>query len=154
MKKLGIVFGVLVVLIVAAMMIIPMVVDVDKYRPQIVSAVNDQINGKVDLGKLSLSLLGQVRVDVAGVKVTDPSGRAVLSVNDAYIHIPLLPILTGSPEISLKMQSPDVNIFKDKGDGLNLTALMKSKGTPVCYSDRTAREACRFRADESSRPHR
>src|ERR1700743_2406912 len=100
MKKLGIVLGALVVLVLVAMMIIPMVVDVDKYRPQIVSAVDEHINGKVELGKLSLSLWGQVRVDVAGVKVTDLNQRAILSVNDAYIPIPLFPILTGSPEIS------------------------------------------------------
>jgi hypothetical protein len=131
MKKLGMILGGLLVLVLIAMAVIPMVVDVDKYRPQIVSAVDQNINGKVDLGKLSLSLWGQVRVDVAGVKVTDLNNRVILSVNDAYLHIPLLPILTGSPEISLKMQNPDVNVFKDKGGKMNLMELSKSSPAPA-----------------------
>jgi uncharacterized protein involved in outer membrane biogenesis len=141
MKKLGIVLGGLIVLVLIAMAVIPMVVDVDKYRPQIVSAVDQNINGKVDLGKLSLSLWGQVRVDVAGVKVTDLNNRVILSVNDAYLHIPLLPILTGSPEINLKMQSPDVNVFKDKGGKMNLMELTKSSAAPVANGQPAAKTA-------------
>jgi uncharacterized protein involved in outer membrane biogenesis len=141
MKKLGIVLGGLIVLVLIAMAIIPMVVDVDKYRPQIVSAVDQNINGKVELGKLSLSLWGQVRVDVAGVKVTDLNNRVILSVNDAYLHIPLLPILTGSPEISLKMQSPDVNVFKDKGGKMNLMELTKSSAAPAPKGQPAATQA-------------
>ncbi|CAK9251998.1 unnamed protein product [Sphagnum jensenii] len=113
------------------MMVIPMVVDVDKYRPQIVSAVDEHINGKVELGKLSLSLWGKVSVDIAGVKVTDSGGHPVVSVNNAFIDIPLLPILTGSPEVTFKMQSPDVAVFKDKAGKMNVMALAKTSASPV-----------------------
>ena len=68
LKKLAIGFGSFLLLILLAIIVIPFVVDVDKYRPQIVSAVNEQINGKLELGQLKFSLWGQIRVEVGGVK--------------------------------------------------------------------------------------
>jgi uncharacterized protein involved in outer membrane biogenesis len=105
MKKLGMVLGVLFLLLIAAMMTIPMVVDVDKYRPQIVDTANGQLNGKLELGKLSLSLWGQVRVEVGGLKLADAAGHEVVSVNNAYFHIPFLSLLSGSPEVNFKTRN-------------------------------------------------
>jgi uncharacterized protein involved in outer membrane biogenesis len=127
-KKLGIALGVLVVLLIAAIAIIPMVVDVDKYRPQVVSMADEQLNGKLELGKLSLSLWGQVRVEVGGLKLTDLAGHDVVSVNNAYFHIPFWSLLMGSPEVNFKMESPNLIVVKDKAGKLNVAALMKSQG--------------------------
>jgi ribosomal protein L14 len=77
------VLGALLVLILAAIIVIPLVVDVDKYRPQIIQKANEQINGKLELGKLSLSLWGKIRIQAAGLKLADSQGRTVVSVKDA-----------------------------------------------------------------------
>jgi uncharacterized protein involved in outer membrane biogenesis len=130
-KKLGMILGVLFLLVIAAMMIIPMVVDVDKYRPQIVSTANDQLDGKLDLGKLSLSLWGRVRIEVAGLKLTDAAGNEVISVNNAYFHVSFLSLLTGSPEVNFKMENPNLLVVKDKSGKLNVASLMKSEGGDV-----------------------
>ena len=53
-KKLGIALGIFFGVLTAAVLIVPLVVDVDKYRPQIVDAANQHLNGKLELGKLSL----------------------------------------------------------------------------------------------------
>jgi hypothetical protein len=125
MKKLFIALGVLVGLLLLAIIVIPLVVDVDKYRPQIVQAANEHVNGKVELGKLSLSLWGQVRVQVAGLSVTDASGNKVLGVEDAYFHLPFSSLLTGSPSLTFKMEKPTVNVIKDKNGKLNVMSLAK-----------------------------
>ena len=114
---------------------LPLVVDVDKYRPQIVQAANEHLNGKLELGKLSLSLWGQVRVEIAGLNLSDASGKSVLGVKDAYFHLPLFPLLTGSPSLVLVMKSPSVTVIKDKAGKINLMALVKPSapaqpGTP------------------------
>lgn len=125
MKKLMIAIGVLVGLFVAAAVIIPLVVDVDKYRPQIVEAANQQINGSLELGKLSLSLWGQIRIEVGGVKVKDSSGKELVGVKDAYFHLPFLPLLSGSPVITFKMNQPLVSVVKNKAGKMNLLSLVK-----------------------------
>ena len=46
-KKLLLVLGILVALLVVAAVAIPFFVNVDKYRPQITQAANERINGKL-----------------------------------------------------------------------------------------------------------
>ncbi len=127
MKKFLAVITALVTLVLAAIIVIPFVVDVDKYRPQIVQAVNDRINGKFDLGKLSLSLWGQIRVEVAGVQLADSQGRKMVSVKDAFFHLPFASLWTGSPLLTFKMQKPELAVVKDKSGKLNLLSLMKAE---------------------------
>ncbi|MGK5084143.1 AsmA family protein [Bdellovibrionota bacterium FG-1] len=115
----------LFLLLFTAAIIVPLVVDVDKYRPQIVQAANEQINGKLDLGKLSLSLWGQIRVEVQGLTLKDSSGNALVSVKDAFFHLPFSSILMGSPELIFKMEKPEVVLIKDKLGKLNLMGLVK-----------------------------
>jgi hypothetical protein len=125
LKWLGIGLGSLLLLIVAAAIIIPLVVDVDKFRPQIVQAAGERINGKLELGKLSLSLWGQIRVEVQGVTLTDTAGRKVVAVKDAYFHIPFSSILSGSPDLVFKMDHPSIAVIKNKQGKLNVMGLMK-----------------------------
>ncbi len=128
LKKLMMVFGALFLLLVAAAAIVPLVVDVDKYRPEVETAVNDRINGKFTLGKLKLSLWGQIRIQVGGLKLADGRGHEVVSVNDAYFHLPFTSILSGSPSLIFKMDKPVVRVSRDAAGKLNVMALMKSSG--------------------------
>lgn len=126
MKKLLKIFvGVFALLFVAAVSI-PFFVDVDKYRPQIVSAANEQLNGKLELGKLSLSLLGKIHIQVDGVQLSDAKGKTVLSVKEAYFHIPWISVLMASPEVIFKMNSPSVFVTKDASGTMNVMSLVKA----------------------------
>ncbi|MBS1960325.1 MAG: AsmA family protein [Bdellovibrionales bacterium] len=113
--------GALIVLVVA----IPFFVDVDKFRPQIVKAVNDNTNGTLELGKLSLSLFGKVHVTIDGMNLKDPKGRSVLSVKDAAFDVPFLSVLSGSPAVTLSMKEPRITVIKNKEGKLNVMSLMK-----------------------------
>lgn len=135
MKKLLIIVGAFFGLILAAIIIIPLVVDVDKYRPKIVELANEHIEGRLELGKLKLSLWGQIRIEVAGVDLKDSGGKSVLSVSDAFFHLPLMSVISGSPELIFKMKKPTVHVVKNKAGKLNVMSLVKSappaaKGTP------------------------
>src|SRR3954469_21448096 len=103
-KKILIAIGALFALFIAAAIAVPLFVDVDKYRPQIVSKANEYLNGKLEIGKLSLSLWGQIKVKIDGLSLTDPKGTKVFGVQDAYFHIPFTSILGGAPEIILAAQ--------------------------------------------------
>ncbi len=51
-KWLGIIFGGLFALMLLAAILVPLFVNVDSFRPDIEKTVNEQINGKFELGKL------------------------------------------------------------------------------------------------------
>jgi hypothetical protein len=143
-KKLGIVLGVLIGLFVAAALMIPLVVNVDQYRPQIVEAANQQINGKLELGKLKLSLWGQIRIEVGGLKLSDLKGTDVVTVKDAYFHLPFLSVLSGSPRLTFYMKQPRVNVIKDRNGKLNVMSLMKEspkEATPKTPPSQTSPSA-------------
>lgn len=125
MKKVLIALGILIGLVLAAAIVVPLVVDVDKYRPRIVELANERLNGKLELGKLSLSLWGQVRVEVGGLALSDPSGRKVVAVKDAFFHLPFASIFSGSPSIVFQMHKPEVNLIKNKAGKLNAMSLLK-----------------------------
>lgn len=127
LKKVLIGIGGFVGILLLAAIAIPFFIDVDKYRPQIVQAANERINGKLELGKLSLSLWGQIRVQVAGVKLVDAASKPVINVSDAYFHVPFSSILGGSPLLTFKMQKPEVVVTKNKAGKLNVMGLMKDK---------------------------
>lgn len=128
MKKALKVFGIFLGLLVAAAIIIPLVVDVDKYRPEIVKVANEHINGKLELGKLKLSLWGRVLIKVDGIRLSDSRGKPILSVSDAFFHLPFLSLLTGSPSITLNLDQPEVHVIKDAKGDLNVMKLVKTSG--------------------------
>jgi uncharacterized protein involved in outer membrane biogenesis len=130
-KKILIAVGALFALMVVAIVAIPFFVDVDKYRPQIVTKANEYLNGKLELGKLSLSLWGQIKVRIDGLSISDPSGQKVFSVQDAYFHIPFTSVFAGSPELILKADNPVVLAIKDKRGKLNMMGLVKAQPTPA-----------------------
>ncbi len=130
LKKAVLLFVSLFVILLIAIVVIPFFIDVDKYRPQIVQAVNERINGKFELGKLSLSLWGQIKVDVAHVSLVDQKGNPVVAVNDAHFHLPFSSILAGSPTLNFKMQKPSLMVVKDKQGRINVLSLMKETQTP------------------------
>lgn len=141
MKKLAKIFGVVVLVLVAAMAIIPMMVDVDKYRPQIVQAANEQINGKVELGKLTLSLWGRVYVRIDGLKISDARGKEIVEVKDAAFQLPFLSLLTGSPQLIFKMDHPQITVISDQNGKLNVMKLMKTAGASSGSSGAAAESA-------------
>ncbi len=121
----GSVAGALLLLFVAVAIIVPLVVDVDQYRPQIVAAVNERIQGKLELGRLKLSLWGRIQVRIDGVKLSAAS--PVLSVKDAHFDVPWLSLLKGSPVITLNMNEPEIQVVSDAKGELNVMSLMRSE---------------------------
>ncbi|MBI3543899.1 MAG: AsmA family protein, partial [Deltaproteobacteria bacterium] len=127
MKKLAIAFGALFGLLLLTAIVVPLVVDVDKYRPQIVSKAGEYLNGKLELGKLGLSLWGRVHVSVDGLKLSDAKGRAVVEVKDASFNLPFTSLLAGRPEVRLQLVNPSVSVVKDKDGKMNALTLVKEQ---------------------------
>jgi uncharacterized protein involved in outer membrane biogenesis len=113
--------------LVAAAAAVPLFVDVDQYRPKIEAAANEKLNGKLELGKLSLSLWGQVRIEIEGLKIKDVQGKNVVFVQDAYFHLPFSSVFSGSPQLVLMMNKPVLSVTQGRDGKLNILSLVKSE---------------------------
>jgi AsmA protein len=129
MKKVLVVLGILVGLALVAVIVIPMVVDVDQYRPQILTKANEKLNGKLELGHLKLSLWGSIRVEIDGLTLSDAKGAKVLAVKDAYVSIPWTSVFGGSPLLTFNMNDPEVRVIKDASGKMNIMTLVKRADT-------------------------
>jgi uncharacterized protein involved in outer membrane biogenesis len=112
-------------LLVGGLAIVPSFIRVDQFRPEIVKAVNQELNGTLELGKLDLSLWGRVRIAIDGLKVTDLAKKEVLSVKDASFEIPFTSLFAGSPSITFQMKEPTIQVVKDTAGKINLLSLPK-----------------------------
>ena len=131
MKKAMKILGGIATGILVLILTIPFFVNVDRFRPEILKAVNEKINGELELGKLSLSLWGRVHVGVDGVKVKDSNRAQILAVKDAAFDMPYLSVLSGSPLITFVVKDPEITVVKDKSGKMNVMSLMKAQSAAV-----------------------
>ncbi|NBX76579.1 MAG: AsmA family protein [Proteobacteria bacterium] len=132
MKKLTLgLLGLLLILIIG-MVTIPFFVNVDRFRPEIVELVNSKLNGHFDLGKLKLTLWGEIAVEADEAILTDSNKAQILSVGKFKLRVPVRSLLSMKPEIQVVMQKPKVQVKRDQRGEWNVLSLMKkekSEGT-------------------------
>jgi hypothetical protein len=127
MKKFVMLIGGLIFAFLVAVISIPFFVDVDKYRPQILEAVNSKVNGKVELGKLTLSLWGAIKVNAESINVAvNGFEKPLLQAKEFKFEIPFHSILTG-PEIIAAVNNPKIAVLTNANGVMNIQALMKSE---------------------------
>lgn len=124
-KRLMVGVGIVAGLFVLILTLVPLLVDIDSYRPQIVEAANRQMNGKLELGKLSLSLWRGVRVRAEGISVKGPGGDPVVGAKDVDLRVGLFSLLSGAPHVTLWLESPEVNLSRDRKGRWNVLSLLK-----------------------------
>ena len=99
MKKLLIALGVIIVLLVAAILIIPAFIPIDTYKEQIANQVREQTGREFAInGEVSVSLLPNVALEVNDVVFGNaPGGRAaeMVSLKTLEIDVKLFPLISG-----------------------------------------------------------
>ncbi|ROO24581.1 hypothetical protein SAHL_15725, partial [Salinisphaera orenii YIM 95161] len=97
------VLGVLILLIVAAAIALPLLVDPNDYKPQINAAIEDQIGREVDIsGDIGLSVFPWLGVELGRVSVANADGfgdEPMATAQAAEISIKLLPLLSREIEV-------------------------------------------------------
>src|SRR3990167_9558551 len=133
-KKIGlivsIVFGVLILLSI----LIPLVVDIDNFRPKITSVVNNNIHGRVEIGHLRLRLLGGVGASIEGIKLYGSKNfgeKEILTVETARIKVSLFSLITRKPNIAIILNSPDLMLVRNKEGVWNVVDVVRKKEEPV-----------------------
>ena len=117
MKKLAIVVIVIIVIIVGLLLALPHIVDVNQYRGQIQSELQQRLGRPVQLGELSLGVF-PVRVEANNVTIgDDPGFRSTVpfaQVSQLDVSVKLLPLLSKNIEMdSLELKRPRIELIRD-----------------------------------------
>ncbi len=115
MRKLAIAVAVIVVIIVIVILVLPHIIDVNQYRAQIQSELQQRLNRPVQLGELSLGVF-PVRIEANNVVIgEDPSFHSTTpfaQVAELDVSVKLFPLLSKNVEIeSLNLKRPKIELI-------------------------------------------
>jgi uncharacterized protein involved in outer membrane biogenesis len=117
-KKIGL--GILiffVVIVVGLIIVVPRLVDIDRYRPQVVARLQEETGKPVEIGRLALTILPQVSIRVDDFALGNPPGfpkgdfvraQRIYAVVDAGALWNRQVVIT-----SLQLDKPTINLLSD-----------------------------------------
>ncbi|WP_300465249.1 AsmA family protein [Desulfobacula sp.] len=124
LKWLFIIGGVLVVLIVAAVIIIPQVIDVHKYKPMIEQKVEAATGRSFRFGdEMDISVFPWVGVKLTDLHLGNPAGysaKDMVSVKNFEVRLKVMPLLSKRIEVkTFVLDSPEIYLEKLKNGTAN-----------------------------------
>jgi uncharacterized protein involved in outer membrane biogenesis len=117
-KKIGLGIVIFfVVLVVGLIIIVPMLIDVDRYRPQVVARLQEETGKPAEIGHLALTIFPKVSIRVDDFALGNPPSfpkgdfvraRRIYAVVDAGALWNLQVVIT-----SLQLDEPSINLLSD-----------------------------------------
>ena len=134
MRKLAIIVAILVVLVVGALLALPHIVDVNHYRGQIQTELQQRLNRPVQLGALSLGVF-PLRVEAQNVVIGDDasfhSTVPFAQVAQLDLSIKLLPLLAKNIEVdSLELKRPAIELIRNAQGVWNFSTVANAPAAP------------------------
>jgi len=125
-------FGLVIVLLIAAILIIPQVIDVQKYKPQIENAVTEETGRPFKLGgDLDVSTFPWVGVSFSDLSLGNPPGfenKAFVTVKSFEVRVKLIPLLFKQIEVKqFVMIAPEIYLTRLADGKTNWEDLGKPK---------------------------
>ncbi len=115
-------------------LVLPLFINVDRWRPEITAAIAERTGREVVLGKIHARLLPTAAVVVDGFQLGNPKsfgGGNLLSVHSIHAGVSLLPLLVGHIHItSVTLERPQLNLGEDQ-DGLTNYTFPKDTKSPA-----------------------
>src|SRR3954469_2441736 len=97
-KRWMIVAGAVAVMLVLLVLILPYLLDVDRYRPMIVQAIQKQTGRTATLGKIHARLFPQIGVVIQGFQLGNPAGFPagnLIAADEVRANLAFGPLLHG-----------------------------------------------------------
>ena len=120
-KWILVIAGSLVALIVIAVIVLPMVIDVEKYKPQIEQQVAKATGRSFKLGgELKPSIFPWIGVRLSDLHLGNPSGfkeKDFISVASFEVRVKLLPLLSRNIEVKRFVVDKPVIVLEKRKDG-------------------------------------
>jgi uncharacterized protein involved in outer membrane biogenesis len=142
-KKFLIYSGIALVVIVAVLLVLPFVINLDKYIPRITGAASNAIGRKVSIEHLRLTILSGLGVELKDVTVQEkvPTKTPFVHVEDVDVGVELLPLLKKEISISkVILTKPEINIIRYPDGTYNFSDMLKKQpGKPAKKTTETAK---------------
>ncbi|HUI83185.1 MAG TPA: AsmA family protein [Candidatus Binatia bacterium] len=134
MRKLAIAIVIIVVIIVGVLLALPHLIDVNQYRGQIQSELQQRLGRPVQLGEMALGVF-PVRVEVQNVSIGDDanfhSNAPFAQVQQLDVSVKLLPLLSKDVEVrSLELKRPKVELIRNAQGVWNFSTLGNPPANP------------------------
>ena len=132
-KVIGGLILALVLLVVAAAIILPMIIDPNDYKDEIITQVNQQTGRELKIeGDLELSVFPWLGVDIGGLELSNAKGfgeQPFAVVNSAGVRVKLMPLLSRELEVdTVVLNGLVLNLAKAKDGRTNWDDLVKGGG--------------------------
>ncbi len=129
MKKIALIVAGFLGLLVVAVIVLPFVVDVNRFKGPILQKVEQNINGKVSLGKIGLKLFPFIGLRLEELSVQNlpgtPFGETpVVKLSELDFRVHLKSILQRRIVASLLLRAPEIQLIKT-AEGSNVDLLIK-----------------------------
>ncbi|MBS0151487.1 MAG: AsmA family protein [Nitrospira sp.] len=125
---------VLVVLLVGGVLALPFLVDLNKYQDQYKPLIEAELNRKIQLQDIRLTVWPRIGARVAGFAVLDDpafSSGSFASLSSLDVGVKLVPLLSGKVEVEeITLHNPVITVIKNKNGVLNASTVGR-KGVPV-----------------------
>jgi hypothetical protein len=116
-KKLAIALGSLILLVLLAGLLIPKLLDPDRWHNRIVSELEKALGGKVSIDDISWGILNGLWLEVDGFEITGTSAFPMdAKLSRLYADLAILPLLEKRIILKdLRVESPDVRLHLQAG---------------------------------------
>jgi len=123
-KVVGWILGVVVVLVVAAVLILPQVVDPNDYKDEIIAKVKQQTGRDLVIdGRIDLSVFPWLGVETGAVALGNAKGfgeKAFAAVESAAVRVKLMPLLSRKLEVdTIGLKGLELNLMRLKDGASN-----------------------------------
>ena len=139
-KKVGIILAIIAVIVIAAALIVPRFLDLNRYNGLITSKLEAAMGGEVTLGRLSWGITNGVWLEADGFVLKGATRfPGEVNLSRLYAKVSLIPLLSKKVVIDkLLLQSPvvEMNLAPAPGEGKKVKS--KPGGTPPTGGDTAA----------------
>lgn len=129
-KKVLLYFVLTLIIIIGILLILPFVVNLDRYIPKITAPVTKAIGRQVSIEHLRLTILSGLGVELEGVKVQEkkPANIPFVQVDNINVGVKLLPLFKKQISISrVILIKPKINIIRYPDGTYNFSDLLKKE---------------------------
>jgi AsmA protein len=127
MKRTAIVGGVVLLALAGVVLALPFIIDVNRYRGQLQTAIQERVGREVTLGRMAISLLPlglRVEDAVIGDDPAFGTERPFARVEELYVSPRFFPLLRGQFELrSVELRRPEIELVRNADGVWNFATL-------------------------------
>ena len=118
--------GILLATLFVLLLVAPAFFDVEQFRPLIQRLASEELNAKVNLGKLKLNFLSGLSLSADSVEVNSFEDERIAEVENILFKLNFLPILKGSPHTLIELTNPIAYIDEDGNHDVKILKLIRT----------------------------